>query len=189
MKNISKRFYLSSIIICNLLYFFCIGLGVYYGLIGHPENISIIIFSSIVFIIIAFIIEIDMWGRAWGYIQDDHPRTTPGRAIGFLFIPFYNIYWIFQVIKGFAEDYNKYITEKGFASKIGLLPKGSFSSLCIIRIITIFLSRTIFGLLLFFIEFIILLIVVSKVCDAINDLGWVKGLEDYVESQQKGGGR
>jgi hypothetical protein len=37
--------------------------------------------------------------RAWKCLQPGGlARTTPGKAIGFLFIPFFNLYWIFQAI-------------------------------------------------------------------------------------------
>ena len=46
------------------------------------------------------------WYKVWVSIQDGHARTTPGKAIGFMFIPFFNGYWLFQSIWGFAKDYN-----------------------------------------------------------------------------------
>jgi uncharacterized membrane protein len=47
--------------------------------------------------------------RAWASIQDGHVRTGPCKALGFLFIPFFNFYWIFQAVWGFAVDFNKYL--------------------------------------------------------------------------------
>jgi hypothetical protein len=48
--------------------------------------------------------------KMWASIRDGNlARTTPGKAVGFLFIPFYNIYWLFQVWTGFPTDYNKYV--------------------------------------------------------------------------------
>ena len=53
--------------------------------------------------------------RAWQYIQDilGLARTTPGAAVGMLFIPFFNLYWIFNVFPGWATDYNRYLDTKG----------------------------------------------------------------------------
>ena len=53
--------------------------------------------------------------RAWYYIQDipGLARTTPGAAVGMLFIPFFNLYWIFNVFPGWATDYNRYLDAKG----------------------------------------------------------------------------
>jgi len=46
--------------------------------------------------------------KAWQAIQDGQVRTTPGQAVGFLFIPLFNLYWMFVAIWGWAADYNGY---------------------------------------------------------------------------------
>jgi hypothetical protein len=51
--------------------------------------------------------------RIWAAIQDGPARTTPGRAVGFLFIPVFNLYWIFVAYWGWAKDFNRYVEEKG----------------------------------------------------------------------------
>ncbi len=45
--------------------------------------------------------------RGWRCLQAGNPRTTPGQAIGFLFIPFFNAYWVFQAFYGLAQDWNR----------------------------------------------------------------------------------
>lgn len=42
--------------------------------------------------------------RCWSLIPSPIARTTPGKAVGFLFIPFFNWYWVFQAVHGLAED-------------------------------------------------------------------------------------
>lgn len=69
--------------------------------------------------------------KAWQAIQDGHARTTPGKAIGFLFIPFYLAYWMFVCIWGFAKDYNAYIERHGIETK--RLPSGFFLFNVIVR--------------------------------------------------------
>jgi hypothetical protein len=49
--------------------------------------------------------------KAWSALPAGAARTTPGEAVGFLFIPFYNLYWIWRVIPGFAADFNKYAAQ------------------------------------------------------------------------------
>lgn len=46
--------------------------------------------------------------RAWSAIQDGQARTTPGKAVGFMFIPLFNIWWMFQAFPGFAQDFNRF---------------------------------------------------------------------------------
>jgi hypothetical protein len=36
--------------------------------------------------------------KAWASIQDGQTSVSPGKAVGFLFIPFYNFYWIFRAV-------------------------------------------------------------------------------------------
>lgn len=47
--------------------------------------------------------------RAWNCLQAGAPRTTPGKAVGFLFIPFFNIYWLFVAFAGLSKDWNRVI--------------------------------------------------------------------------------
>jgi len=54
--------------------------------------------------------------RFWDLIQDGSPRTTPGKGIGFLFIPFFSLYWKFVAIHGLAQDMNRYTRDRGIAT-------------------------------------------------------------------------
>lgn len=54
--------------------------------------------------------------KIWAAIQDGNARTTPGKAVGFLFIPFFNIYWYFQAFWGWTVDYNKYVARHGITN-------------------------------------------------------------------------
>jgi GYF domain 2 len=47
--------------------------------------------------------------KMWKVIQDGHARTTPDKAVGFLFIPFFNLYWAFVAIRGLAVDLDSYV--------------------------------------------------------------------------------
>jgi hypothetical protein len=47
--------------------------------------------------------------KMWAAIQDGQARTTPGKAIGLLFVPIFSYYWIFQVLPGYATDFNKFV--------------------------------------------------------------------------------
>ena len=51
--------------------------------------------------------------KAWNQIQDGAQRTTPGRAVGFGFIPFFNFYWWFTEYQGLAEDLNSFNRKYG----------------------------------------------------------------------------
>lgn len=51
--------------------------------------------------------------KMWSGINDGQSRITPGKAVGFLFIPLFNYYWIFMALPGFATDYNNYLQRHG----------------------------------------------------------------------------
>ena len=45
-------------------------------------------------------------------LQGHGARTTPGKAIGYFFIPFFNIYWLFFVFPALATDNNSYMNRE-----------------------------------------------------------------------------
>ena len=47
--------------------------------------------------------------RKWTALQDGQTGTSPAMAAGFLFIPVFNLYWVFKVFYGFAQDHNALI--------------------------------------------------------------------------------
>jgi len=47
--------------------------------------------------------------RAWSLIQDEETATTPRKAVGFLLIPIFNVYWAFKALPGFAFEFNAYV--------------------------------------------------------------------------------
>jgi hypothetical protein len=72
---------------------------------------------SRLFIVLAAVATIGLFYRAWKTIQDGHARTTPGKALGFSFIPVFNFYWIFVVMAGFASDFNDYLERHDLPGK------------------------------------------------------------------------
>jgi len=51
--------------------------------------------------------------RLWALIPPEYAETTPGRAVGYLFIPFYNFYWMFQSFVGVARSLNRCAANSG----------------------------------------------------------------------------
>jgi hypothetical protein len=45
--------------------------------------------------------------KLWAQVQDGRARTTPGMALGGLFIPFFNLYWAFVALPGVAHELNR----------------------------------------------------------------------------------
>ncbi len=103
-NSLSKGFYVGSYAIAPA---FSIALfvwaGIRFSLKGPLAALSLVpvIYLSVVFGVLIY--------KMWSGIQDGYARTTPGKAVGFLFIPFFNFYWGFQALWGFSKDYNRYI--------------------------------------------------------------------------------
>ncbi len=104
--------------------------------------------------------------KAWALIQDGHARASPCKALGFLFIPFFNLYWVFEAYWGFAKDYNDYVARHRLQAA-PKLPDGLFLALSILTVASIipFLDIAT-GIAVF----IIFAVIINKVCDAVNAL-------------------
>jgi hypothetical protein len=70
--------------------------------------------------------------RAWAAIQGlPGVSAPPGRAVGFCFIPFFNIYWVFIAFGKWAKDYNAFVRSAGFPGA-PLANEGLFTTFCIL---------------------------------------------------------
>jgi len=55
--------------------------------------------------------------RQWSLLQGHGARVTPGKAVGFGFIPFYCFYWWFVAYAGLATDTNSHLKKVGITGK------------------------------------------------------------------------
>jgi hypothetical protein len=53
----------------------------------------------------------------WKILPLELARTTPGKAVGFLFIPIFNFYWYFPAIWGWAKDFNSFLRKRQIDSQ------------------------------------------------------------------------
>jgi hypothetical protein len=109
------------------------------------EGILLILFS-----IAGAVIYLSLVYKMWASIQDGNARMSPGKAIGFLFIPLFQVFWFFQVWWGFSKDYNNYRRRHSLQILLAWIP---------------FLGLA--GLIA---DWILFLVIVSSVCDAVNAL-------------------
>lgn len=112
-----------------------------------------------VLLLFAAVVTMVFIHRMWASIQGSPARMTPGQAVGYLFIPLFNIYWIFQVFWGFARDYNSMLYRRGMDAEP--LSEGIFLAFPIITL-TVWIP----GL-----GPVLLLLIVARVCDRVNALG------------------
>lgn len=77
----------------------------------------------------AAVVWLVLWHKAWQAVQDGMARTSAGRAIGFMFIPVFNLYWVFNAVWGLARDYNAFIKRHKLA--VDPLPEWLFMAYCL----------------------------------------------------------
>lgn len=102
--------------------------------------------------------------RMWDGLRADGPRTSPGKAVALLFIPVFNLYWMFQVFGGFATDFNRAAAARNVAVR---LPRALFAAYPIAAMLAAF---PIWGMLSTPVALGILLAIVAKASDALNAL-------------------
>jgi len=148
MKRLSKWFYLGSmvggqvagislliaavvlLVLSGILTDFIVNLS-YAGLWAVVVSALLILLGCAAILYGASIWYLLLY-KAWEVIQDGSASTTPQKAVGFIFIPFYNFYWIFKAWHGLARDYNRYIARHGVTAP--KMKEGLFLSFCILYI-------------------------------------------------------
>jgi len=76
------------------------------GLARLPSGLWIAVAGCM---IIGAVTPLILLHRAWTSINDGCARTSPRRAVWLLIVPFFNVYWMFHVVPGFATDFNLFI--------------------------------------------------------------------------------
>lgn len=178
MVRMSKGLYLGALIVAFLLIPLC-GIPALFllnsyalprsmGIDDDITNLSVglLIFLAIApFILVHIILTFLTIYKMWSSIQDGAARTTPGRAIGFLLVPFYNLYWIFQVWGGFPTDYNAYIQRHSL--QVPTLSQGIYITYPIVIVLSVI---PVLGFLAILIAPVIFAIVIVKTSNAVNAL-------------------
>jgi len=89
------------------------------SMIFMSKNVAILLcLAGAVGICWAWVYHLICLSRCWAIIQGTTARTSSGKAVGFLFIPFFNIYWTFIAYVGLASDANKYAESQRLNSRI-----------------------------------------------------------------------
>ena len=119
--------------------------------------------------------------RGWRVLQCGNVRCSAGKAVGFLFIPFFNLYWFFVAYIGLAKDWNRVMASHPNLAHAPRLNSGLMVTYCILRILAIFgifidpeLAAGPLGVMLglSWLAFVIIeLIVYAGICKGINFMG------------------
>jgi len=165
---------------------------------GHSTLITTFAAAD-VFLVCSVLIELALFYKMWAAIQDDKASISPAKAIGFLFIPVFNIYWALLMVTGFVEDYNAFIQRRSVRTSD--LPMSLFliyafafilaatvlttPMICVFAFVGLisraFIAYPLLSWLLFFFafaagiaHFISYILVAIKTCNAINALSGTK---------------
>lgn len=171
-KRVSRAFFVGSIaggLAISVVLGICANVQI---LSGDPKAGQQLAGLALLPAVYAVIVMLVLWFRAWASIQDGQARTTPGKAVGFLFIPLFNFYWAFQVIWGFARDYNRYIKRhRSHIEQSGVdaqpLPERLFLVYVILSLTT---WIPILGLILLLVNCVVGVVMILRICDAVNAL-------------------
>ncbi|MDI1337930.1 MAG: hypothetical protein PSU94_17250 [Lacunisphaera sp.] len=169
MKKLSKKFYLISLILGGLAVMGAVGQiaekGQKFGPLAAQREMEESLGPLLLVIIYLTVVVLRLFYQAWQAIQDGHARTTPGKAVGLLLVPFFNLYWMFVAIYGFANDFNAYVDRH--ALSVRKLPAGLFLT----YLILVSASWIPFlGVAASVVAFVLLVIIAWKICDGVNAL-------------------
>ncbi|MBO7707588.1 MAG: DUF4339 domain-containing protein [Thermoguttaceae bacterium] len=135
-KRVTKfyKLYLCGFFASVAVLFIGIGLD-YLGAVYRSKALERIAFSSYGLAALSMLFSVAMSfvlvHRFWCAIQPHHASTTPARAVGFCFIPFFNLYWIFVCYFVLARDINAVLPEDCCARA----DEGNALTFCILAVI------------------------------------------------------
>lgn len=72
--------------------------------------------------------------KMWAAIQGAGARTSAGKALGFMFIPLFNLYWAFQVWWGWTKDYNRIAQRDNV--ELPRMPEGIALAICVLPLVS-----------------------------------------------------
>lgn len=67
---------------------------------------------SVLFELIAAIIFLVWLYKAWSVVPPDYNGPSPGLAVGLLFVPFFNLYWIFRAVPGLSSALHRVLKDR-----------------------------------------------------------------------------
>jgi hypothetical protein len=116
MKRLSIPFFFGSYVAAILVGLpFTIGPLITSGGRIDEEHLPFIMIGTLPALYALVIFAILVY-RIWQFLPPSYARTTPGKAVGFLFIPLFNLYWYFEAVYGWAKDFNAYVQRENIQS-------------------------------------------------------------------------
>lgn len=82
-----------------------------------------------------FIVQLVLVYKMWRVVPEAFARTTPGRAVFLLFVPLFNIYWMFQAYWGWTKDFNRFASNRGL--RVRRMPEEVALALCLLPLVAV----------------------------------------------------
>lgn len=116
--GLSKIVFVYTWIIVRLIAVGLAGWGLTLSLNKGQHSILITAFATAdVFLTGSIAIELLLFYKIWAAIADKQTSLTPGKAVGFLFIPVFNIYWALNMVMAIADDYNSFLERRSLKTR------------------------------------------------------------------------
>lgn len=122
--------------------------------VANMRKMHELLFFSWIPIIPGLVFYYILMYKAWAAIHDEQSKVSPGGAVGLMFVPFFNIYWLFVAIGGYGKHYNEYAQRHGLQARAS---EGLFIAAAVL---------TLLGPL----SIVALIMIVLGYCGAINQL-------------------
>jgi predicted Zn finger-like uncharacterized protein len=107
---------------------------------------GIVVLAGLAGIVFGLIYHLIALYRCWYIIPSSIARTTPGKAVGLLFVPFFNLYWIFVAVRGLAVDANEFMDRTVVSEK--RISEGLSITYCILAIMSIIIFFAFFAFIM-----------------------------------------
>jgi len=99
------------------IYVVCLVINLVLGIIAlffQGNTLLSIVFSllTIPFSVVGLVFSMMFLYQCWSLIPKKNRRAWPGQYVGFLFVPFYNLYWVFPAYYGLIKRQNAPLPEE-----------------------------------------------------------------------------
>lgn len=168
MKRLSKAayfiptligYFLSAPAVLFLMAVFAEGRG------RDREVIPFLMIPAMAPMLLGVIAQLVLVYKMWAAIADSRPRTSPGAAVGLLFVPLFSLYWFFQAYWGWTKDFNRAAGERGLA--VRRAPEGLALAICILTILS---CLPLLGLAFAALNQLLLLVFMNGAINSVNSL-------------------
>jgi hypothetical protein len=101
---------------------------------------ALLLFSSCMLYFVKFVARLMWLYAAWSWIPEPQRyssagrRFTPGTAVAFLFIPYFNLYWLFVTHMGLCDAVDRYAAFHGIPART---PRGLMIGACVSELLPI----------------------------------------------------